>query len=124
VANSAFNCAFPPRTTSLATRQQRRTHLVQTVSLDDYCAEAGVLPDPVKIDAESAESHVLAGVSGLMTEHPPYITVEVGDDVPTGTPSSRELLDSVLGRGYTAVRATEDGLRPEPLLLAPPGSTP
>ena len=112
VSNSAFNSAFPPRSASLnATRP--RIHAVQAVSLDDYCAEAGIIPDLVKIDAESAESHVLAGMSRLMDENPPFITIEVGDEVSTGTPSSRELLDSVMERGYAPVRATEDGLRSE-----------
>ena len=114
-SSSAFNSAFPPRSTALTTKQPR-IHLVQAVSLDDYCAETGVVPDLVKIDAESAESQVLAGMSRLMTESAPFITVEVGDEVSTGTPSSRELLDSVVQRGYTPVRATEEGLRPEPLL--------
>jgi FkbM family methyltransferase len=132
VSNSAFNSAFAPRSTSLATKQPI-LHMVRAVSLDDYCAEAGVVPNLVKIDAESAESHVLAGMSRLMTETPPFITIEVGDEVPTGTPSSRELLDSVMERGYTPVRATNEGLRPEPLrdsytytnvLLAPPEGKP
>lgn len=132
VSNSAFNSAFPPRSASLnATRP--KIHVVQAVSLDDYCTEAGIVPDLVKIDAESAESHVLEGMSRLMTADPPFITIEVGDEVSTGTPSSRELLDDVIRHGYTPVRATEDGLRPEDLqesytytnvLLAPRGRKP
>jgi FkbM family methyltransferase len=129
-SNSAFNSAFAPRSSTLTTKQPK-IHRVQTVPLDDYCAEAGVVPNLVKIDAESAESHVLAGMSRLMTESPPYITIELGDEVPTGSPSSRSLVNSVVQRGYSAVRMTETGLLPEVLhdtyaytnlLLAPPGS--
>ena len=39
---------------------------VKTVSLDDYIAEAGVVPDMVKIDAETAEYEVLEGAARLL----------------------------------------------------------
>ena len=68
-SDSAFDSAFAPRSSNLSTKQPK-IHMVQAVSLDDYCADSGVLPNLVKIDAESAESQVLDGMSRLMTESP------------------------------------------------------
>lgn len=76
---------------------------VDTVTLDAFCKEHNILPDLVKIDAESAEMQVLKGMTGLLKNVRPLVTIEVGDMESTlqdGVPRSRELLELVMYFDY------------------------
>jgi FkbM family methyltransferase len=68
---------------------------VQAIALDDYVANLGLAPGFVKIDAESAEPHVIEGLANTLREHRPTLTLEVGDGAPDEPVSSRELLDMI-----------------------------
>ena len=75
---------------------------VKALSLDDLCREKGLIPDVIKIDAESAELQVLQGMEGhVLKGHRPVVTLEVGDlDVPEATPS-RKVIEWLMERNYS-----------------------
>jgi FkbM family methyltransferase len=81
---SAFNSVFSPRLSD-PERQlpEARRVSVPAVPLDDYCSEHALRPAFVKIDAESAEHHILEGMRWVLGELRPLVTLEVGDfDLP------------------------------------------
>jgi FkbM family methyltransferase len=104
---SAFNSIFSPR---LSRAPKGRTLRVPTTSLDEFCAEYGLYPNLVKIDAESSESRILAGMINLLTETRVALTVEVGDSEVSDVPKSADVLSSVLHHNYSAIEYREGRL--------------
>ena len=73
---------------------------VETVSLDDYIAETGVVPDMVKIDAETAEHEVLEGAARLIDRKRTIFILEVGGLLRENA-SSEQAAARLLQKGYT-----------------------
>jgi hypothetical protein len=85
---------------------------VRTLRVDDYVEEHNLRVDLVKIDAESAEMHVLEGMRHVLDRQRPVISLEVGDlDVPD-VPSSRELLDHLVAADYRPYEPRDGRLTP------------
>ncbi|WP_220213493.1 FkbM family methyltransferase [Streptomyces shenzhenensis] len=105
---SAYNSAFQPRLRqSLRANIVESTHTVSAVTLDAYVSEHKCSPDVVKIDVESAEMHVLRGMTKLLSGPRPILSLEVGDlDVPDA-PRSRELVEKVCSFDYVAFELCE-----------------
>jgi FkbM family methyltransferase len=95
---SMFNSLLEPRL-SAADRRAGVDVAVQGLALDEYADSFGA-PDFVKIDAESAEWHIVQGMSGLLSARRPMVTIEVGDFEIAGAARSRALLDHVIALGY------------------------
>ena len=81
---------------------QREALIVPSRSIDSLCAEHGISPDVIKLDAEGAESSILAGAQSQLTggrprvlilEFTPRFISLAGDD-------PRRLLEDLLARGY------------------------
>lgn len=131
VRYSAFNSVLAPRLDA-ATRDRLKPakHVVETWNMDRFVEERGKPPTFVKIDAESAELAILSGMTNVLREHRPVVSIEVGDmDVP-GAPRSREIVDFMASVGYEPYEFDGRGLvRHEPrteyrytnLLFAPAG---
>ena len=49
---------------------------VETISLDDYVRQEGIVPSVIKIDVEGAEYDVLVGAERLLREHSPVLALE------------------------------------------------
>jgi FkbM family methyltransferase len=106
---AAFNSLFEPR---LSSPQARRKSIhVRAVSIDSYVAATGCRPSAVKVDAESAESRVIAGMRTTIERLRPIITIEVGDMGVPGVPSSRELISTLTGHGYSVGEWSDEGYR-------------
>lgn len=90
---SAYNSFFAPRVPPVYQRRLRhRVVDVAAVSLDEFAHSHGVVPDVIKIDAESAEWRILEGAAHVLRAHRPVVIVEVGDlDIP-GVMSSTQLV--------------------------------
>ncbi|MBZ4318410.1 FkbM family methyltransferase [Streptomyces huiliensis] len=98
---SAYNSAFEARLPDVVrARIPSEPFTAATVVLDDYVRAEGVVPDFVKIDAESAEAHVLAGMRELLAGPRPVVSLEVGDLDVAGAPPSRTLVDTLTAAGY------------------------
>ncbi len=72
---------------------------VRAVRLDDELERLGVSPNFIKIDAESAERWVLAGLDRTLDESRPMLSVEVGDVGVSEAPTSAEVIE-LLDRRY------------------------
>ncbi|MEU6125004.1 FkbM family methyltransferase [Streptomyces sp. NPDC047123] len=128
---SAYNSAFEARLPDVVRRRVPSEPIpVDAVSLDDHVAAAGLAVDFVKIDAESAEAHVLAGMRDLLAGRGPVLSLEVGDLDVADAPASRELVDTLLGAGYApwelrrgapVPHAPQDRYAYQNLLFAPVG---
>jgi FkbM family methyltransferase len=107
---SMFNSLMAPRIVEDGAPPVGAQFSVPAVSLDDYADSVG-RPDFVKIDAESAEWHVLEGMAGLLRDAKPIVTLEVGDFDVDGAATSRALLDHVIGHGYAAYEYVNGEIR-------------
>lgn len=72
---------------------------VQTVTLDGYFFERGIVPNLLKIDVEGHEAEVLKGGEQLLRQHHPRILMECETRHLKGG-SVTDILQMVLGWGY------------------------
>jgi FkbM family methyltransferase len=62
---------------SLINRQQSTTEVfVETITIDDFCAEQRITPDLIKIDVEGAEYNVLQGAKYILEKYQPVVILE------------------------------------------------
>ena len=73
---------------------------VEAVAVDDWLAAHSLVPSFIKVDAESAEQHVLRGLRRTIEQHHPILSFEIGDYNLPDVPSSAELIRSVVEQGY------------------------
>lgn len=100
VIDSGFNSIFGLRKANSADKAGVDI-IVKGRRLDDIVNESGLKNvDFVKIDAESSEIHVLEGMTGIIKEYKPKITVEVGDYEVKGAVRSIEVVEWLERYGY------------------------
>jgi FkbM family methyltransferase len=118
IEHSAYNSAFQPRLPEALRRALPRVAIdVATTTIDGFVARSSVVPSFVKIDAESAELHILQGMDRTLRRHRPTVSLEVGDfltDV-AEVARSRELVEYLVARDYDAYETTLEGLVPHVL---------
>ena len=98
---SAFNSVFPARILGGGRHAEKIRCRVR--SIDSVIDELQLTRcDVIKIDAESSEFLVIAGMARTIERFRPNIILEVGDyDLP-GVSTSRKLIDTMIGYGYAA----------------------
>lgn len=100
----AFNSIYAPRMSKeVAERIPVENRRVPAVSIDDYVKTAGVRPNIIKIDAESAESDILKGMAETLLTIRPAFTIETGDMDLEGVSSTRDLVNLACSFGYTPI---------------------
>lgn len=82
----------------------------KAIPLDEYVREKNIVPDFIKIDAESAEYEILLGAQESLSRFHPIISVEVGDMGTRDVRGSKELVLSIMDRGYDAYEFKEERL--------------
>jgi len=98
---SAFNSLYNPRLPeNMRSKLNVKQHEIESISIDEYVKTRKVIPNFIKIDAESAEYQILCGMEETIRNFHPIISVEVGDCGLDGIPSSRELIDFLIKKGY------------------------
>ncbi|MCC6526556.1 MAG: FkbM family methyltransferase [Polyangiaceae bacterium] len=110
---SAFNTLYQGKVDAAERRRLRASVVkVRARALDRYVEEAGVAPDFVKIDVEGAEPDVLRGFDHTLRDKRPMLSLEVGDkDIP-GVVRSRDVVQSLIDRGYRALQFERGHLVP------------
>jgi FkbM family methyltransferase len=98
LARSAFNSIYRARIEEDWAVESET--LVPTTTLDSLFRDGVRLPDFVKIDAESAELHVLKGMEEIIRVKRPVIALEVGDVESRSVDLSRDVVMWLLDRGY------------------------
>jgi FkbM family methyltransferase len=76
---------------SLVNPQGGDSREIETVSLDDFIASHGIVPDVMKIDVEGNESAVIDGATALLSSTPPTTFMEY-------TPTAQNDLDGLITR--------------------------
>ncbi len=113
VSHCAYNSIFAPRIHPQAAEHlEVEIELVPAVSIDDYVETTGVIPNFVKVDAESAEFQILEGMRETLARHRPIFTVEVGDKDIEGVCPSKDLVDHALSFGYRVFSSSNGVVMP------------
>lgn len=113
-ANSAFNSvAAIRRQNDEGEELQASSHVVDAIRLDDYVALHALHPNIIKIDVESAEFQVVAGLRKTLTgDRQPVMIIEVGDFahlIAAGVEPSASLLNLIKTFGYDLFEIQIDG---------------
>jgi hypothetical protein len=113
VDHCAYNSLFAPRVIPEEAGILRpETTRVSAVSIDDYVCETGVIPNFIKVDAESSEYQILEGMRHTIARHRPIFTVEVGDKDIKGVRPSRELVNHAISFGYRVLSCSDGAILP------------
>ena len=98
---SAFDSLYHARLSQdVMSRVKTKKYKVKSVSVDNYVESTGVVPDFVKIDAESSEYEILLGMQKTIKRYHPMISVEVGDMAVEGVSTSSALISFLINKGY------------------------
>ena len=96
---------------------------VASVTIDACARDWPSRPTFIKIDAESAESHVFAGMERTLERLRPVVAFEVGDFELSNVPRSRDLILELAHQGYTAYQIRGGRLHPHQVQdTYPPGN--
>lgn len=98
---SAFNSIYDARLPEdVLAKLKVRKYEVESISIDDYVENNAIIPDFIKIDAESSEFEILLGMEKTINKFYPIITIEVGDIGVEGVPTTKKLINFLINRGY------------------------
>jgi len=101
VKYSAFNSIYNGNLSlDIIEKIGAKRYQVEAFSVDEYVGSTGVVPDFVKIDAESAEYDILQGMEMTIDEYRPKISLEVGDMNVRHATSSKKLINFLLNKKY------------------------
>ena len=77
---SAYNSYYDLRLpTNVISKLKIKKYEIENISIDDYVENKSLIPDFIKIDAESAEYEILLGMETTISRYSPMISIEVGD---------------------------------------------
>jgi FkbM family methyltransferase len=93
VKYSAFNSMYDPR---MIQKIRPKKYYIDCVSIDSYIKKENIVPDFIKIDAESSEYYIIKGMDRTIRDFKPIITLEVGDEGIQGIPKYREIIDKLM----------------------------
>lgn len=100
--SSAFNTVLKDARSTKLELGRGEEITVDALPIDRFVREHRIIPDFVKIDAESAEQHVLQGMYHTLQDHSPMVTLEVGDVGVAGAARSSALIESLEELGYVS----------------------
>jgi FkbM family methyltransferase len=96
---SAFNSIYKPRLPSDINLKAQK-YRAKSTSIDDYVKSEGIIPNFIKIDAESSEYEILLGMERTINNFYPIISIEVGDLGVKDAPKSKDLINFLVRKGY------------------------
>lgn len=97
---SAFNSIYNSRLSQDIHQSEIKKYEVESISIDDYVEHNGVIPNFIKIDVESSEYEVLLGMEKTIAKFHPVISIEVGDMGVKDIPTSKNLINFLVNKGY------------------------
>jgi len=95
--NSIYNARLPKE---ILLKLETKKYEIESISIDDYVEHNGIMPDFIKIDAESSEYDILLGMEKTIGKFHPMISIEVGDMEVKGVPKSKYLINFLVGKNY------------------------
>ncbi len=98
---SAFNSIYNSRLLQdIHQKSEIKKYEVECISIDDYVERNGVIPNFIKIDAESSEYEILLGMEKTIAKFHPMISIEVGDMDVKDVPTSKDLINFFVNKSY------------------------
>lgn len=103
IENSAFN-SFKEET-----RNQNRhnksinTYEIEVISLDTFFKKNNIIPNFIKIDAESSEDEVIIGMQNILKNYKPTLCVELGDMNVVNTVNSKTIIKKLIKLNYVPI---------------------
>ncbi|MFX0141666.1 MAG: FkbM family methyltransferase [Candidatus Hodarchaeota archaeon] len=98
---SAFNSIYDARLPKdILQKLEIKKYRAKSISIDNYVESNGVIPNFIKIDAESSEYEILLGMRKTIAKFHPIISVEIGDMLVRGVPKSKDLIDFLVSKNY------------------------
>ena len=73
---------------------------IDVLSIDEYVDSTNLIPNFIKIDAESYELEVLKGMQFTINRYKPIIAIEVCDVNIDGVCTTKEIINYMIERGY------------------------
>lgn len=102
---SSSNSIYDPRLPQdILSRLKVKKYEIEAISVDNYLEINRIIPNFIKIDAESAEFEILRGMDKTIDNFRPIISIEIGDEGVKGVPVSKELIIYLMNRGYQAYK--------------------
>jgi len=100
--NSSLNTVQATARVPLRERRRLRPerYRVPSITIDAYVYRTGLVPDVVKIDVEGAELAVLEGMTELLRQHAPFVSLETGDYTDMDSPDTGTSIDFLERLGY------------------------
>jgi len=95
--NSIYNARLPQ---DILLKLKTKEYEVESISIDDYVKHNGVIPNFIKIDAESSEYEILLGMEKTIAKFHPMISIEVGDMGVKDVPTSKDLINFLVNKSY------------------------
>jgi FkbM family methyltransferase len=96
---SAFNSLYNPR---IDKKVKSVKYVIDCVSIDSYVESENIIPNFIKIDAESSEYDIILGMEKTIRSCKPMITIEVGDMDVEGISRNIDIINTILSYGYQA----------------------
>lgn len=113
---SAFNTVYNARLSQdILPKLKVKKQKVESVSIDYYVENSGIVPNFIKIDAESSEYEILLGMQKTINKFQPVISIEVGDIEDKDVPASKDLINFLLNKGYKPYEFKEGKVLPHAL---------
>ena len=95
--NSIYNARLPQE---ILPKLKVKKYEIESVSIDNYVENTGIIPNFIKIDAESSEYEILIGMDKTINKFHPMISIEVGDLAVKDVPTSKDLINFLVNKGY------------------------
>lgn len=79
---------------------QHDTYEVIVTTIDNFVVEHKIKPKSIKIDIEGFEFYALKGAKSTLTNHRPYLCIDIHKDVETGKSAMERVEPFLLNLGY------------------------
>lgn len=110
---SAFNSIYDARLAERIPKHQKiKKHKIESISIDNYVNKTGVVPNFIKIDAESSEYEILRGLEETIEKFCPMISVEVGDLGVKEVPKSKDIISLLVNMDYQPYEFMNNAILP------------
>jgi FkbM family methyltransferase len=108
IRHSAFNSIYinPKLDNNKISNRKIIEHKIKGISIDEYVEMNSIVPNFIKIDAESSEYDILLGSNKTIEKYHPFITIEVGDTDSEDIRKSKELIEYLISKNYVSYNYT------------------
>lgn len=109
---SAFNSFYDVRLDAATLNKIKlKKYKIKTICIDKYVKEKKIIPNFIKIDAESAEFEIIKGMGRTIKKYHPIISIEVGDQDIKGVIKCKKIVQYLLNKRYCSFEYNKGKIR-------------